>query len=1215
MSQRRRRLSSHVSNSAILMISFALILPGSRGIAQPNTPLRWEAQYAQIHFDNLETLAASLGRGFILNQAGSLTSNPSEIISGKESIKGAYFGTGTHTLYLQTDSSILPLAPNHAYQVTFQYKILVAPSNGFEVLFFSPTGGAAGNFLPSSTLTGQAGTTGTATLTSTLGAYTDYQARWNISGTGAIAIDNIQLTDVAAAKPIAFDDAEGTGPVPGSGIQLQNGASLVTDPSLVVAGQGSIRLKNFGSIVTNSTVLPLAAKQTYIVQLQYRILSRGSIDQVLTLWLQPAGTAYSQQIVVSVPGLLKNAPLTGTFSAGALTATASQWVLNISASADADVVVDNITIFRQDSVSTSSQPSAWTKLNSLPYPRLGEYMLGTTIEQARSGGDAEGPPYRLSIDQVESTLAFADVIVGLNPNSQTMFPDSIRRLRALNPSAVIFPYRIAEEQSDHLVSYTPSDTNLEYQFMRGVADEWYLRDSQGHYVGDPDYAFLRKMNISSFCPSISGETYLTYTLNWLNQTVFPSGVWDGVFFDNLFGKINPHIPNFSNPALVDADYNHNGIRDETPAWISETTRTAAAGMLQQLRSSNGDMQLVVGNTGAMPELNLAPWVNGYVFECMNAGWSNAAHGGEDAPPTFSQAGWRAEFDAYRKMQAETRMPRMNVLEGCGPYSMLPGNSYSVPTVRDLQSHRLTMGTALLSDGFYEFALHGSLSAPLWMDEYSVDAGGTAVQDRAKKGYLGQPLADAVELTDAGSVVLQEAFETGVLPASITGSPAGAVSIAQTAAAVITGTGSLVISNPDHTRQGFVSASVNLNSFPLAAGSNFLAVFDWKILETVDGNVQVAVCCSNGQSLDFAQVPGIVSNDSGTVRFPFTLPAAGNLTLRFAVAGGGGKVAIDNIRIYQGGFGPWRRDFEGGFVLVNPLSQPHTFSAPDLAGILNRTGIKRIKGTQSLDVNNGQPVTGSLTLTPFDAVILLADPVRLKLPVLTGVANAAGGQPGAVSGGFVSLYGSNFTPLPYDDWSKAITNNRLPTQLDGISVTIAGKPAYINVITPGQINIQAPDLGSGNVPVTVTTPAGTSTVFTANSQVFSPAFFQWAGNQPVATHADYSLAAKNGTFPGAVSVPAKPGEVVILWGTGFGPTNPAVPAGQQPAVQAPPTQTPVTVTLDGIKLSVLGAVLSSYAATYQIAIQIPPSIADGEYPVVATVGGAQSPTTVLLTVHR
>lgn len=57
-----------------------------------------------------------------------------------------------------------------------------------------------------------------------------------------------------------------------------------------------------------------------------------------------------------------------------------------------------------------------------------------------------------------------------------------------------------------------------------------------------------------------------------------------------------------------------------------------------------------------------------------------------------------------------------------------------------------------------------------------------------------------------------------------------------------------------------------------------------------------------------------------------------------------------------------------------MSQGHTFSAAELAGALNRIGIHRINGTQAPEVNNGQPVAGDLTLGPFDAIILLADPI-------------------------------------------------------------------------------------------------------------------------------------------------------------------------------------------------------------------------------------------------
>ena len=182
-------------------------------------------------------------------------------------------------------------------------------------------------------------------------------------------------------------------------------------------------------------------------------------------------------------------------------------------------------------------------------------------------------------------------------------------------------------------------------------------------------------------------------------------------------------------------------------------------------------------------------------------------------------------------------------------------------------------------------------------------------------------------------------------------------------------------------------------------------------------------------------------------------------------------------------------------------------------------------------------TASYTLTPAGAG---------NTPSIDagGVVNGASFQPGIVPGSWLTIKGSNLSPVT-DTWDKAIVNGNLPTSLDGVSVTVGSKPAFVYFISPGQINVQAPDVGTGPVPVTVTTPSGTSVAFTANVVAQAPAFFLWPGSQAVATrNSDASLAVKDGTFAGATTVAAKPGDVLILWGTGFGPTTPPVAAGIQ-----------------------------------------------------------------------
>ena len=185
------------------------------------------------------------------------------------------------------------------------------------------------------------------------------------------------------------------------------------------------------------------------------------------------------------------------------------------------------------------------------------------------------------------------------------------------------------------------------------------------------------------------------------------------------------------------------------------------------------------------------------------------------------------------------------------------------------------------------------------------------------------------------------------------------------------------------------------------------------------------------------------------------------------------------------------------------------------------------------------------------------------------------------------------------------------------MNIGGKPAYVYYISPTQINAIAPDAGAGSLAVTVGTPSGASAAVNTTSQQFGPAFFGWPGNQPVATRQDFSLAVKNGTFPGSTTVAAKPGDVLILWGTGFGPTNPAVTSGiQVPADKTYSTANLVTVTINNASATVFGAALApGFAGLYQIAIQVPASLADGDWPIKASIGSFQSPDGVVLSVKK
>ncbi len=236
------------------------------------------------------------------------------------------------------------------------------------------------------------------------------------------------------------------------------------------------------------------------------------------------------------------------------------------------------------------------------------------------------------------------------------------------------------------------------------------------------------------------------------------------------------------------------------------------------------------------------------------------------------------------------------------------------------------------------------------------------------------------------------------------------------------------------------------------------------------------------------------------------------------------------------------------------------------------------------------------------------------PAISTVENGAGLQTVIESGSWVTIKGSNLAKTdPGRTWhADEIVNGALPTSLDGVSVTINNKPAYVYYISPTQINVQAPtDTATGSVSVVVNNNGTLSASFTANLQTFAPACFTFgATGYAIATRfPDNALVANPQAVPGTVA--ARAGDVLILWTTGFGPTNPSVPAGQV-VTGAPSATTAPTVTVNGTPVSVIGVALSpGSAGLYQVAIQLPASLPAGDVTLQASVGGVQSPDGVKL----
>lgn len=128
-------------------------------------------------------------------------------------------------------------------------------------------------------------------------------------------------------------------------------------------------------------------------------------------------------------------------------------------------------------------------------------------------------------------------------------------------------------------------------------------------------------------------------------------------------------------------------------------------------------------------------------------------------------------------------------------------------------------------------------------------------------------------------------------------------------------------------------------------------------------------------------------------------------------------------------------------------------------------------------------------------------------------------------------------------------------------------------------------------VQVTNNGQASAAFSVKAQASSPSFFNINGGPyVVAQHgADYSLVGPASLFPGA-STPAKPGETVILYANGFGPTTPAAVSGAL-AQSGNPSPLPA-VAIGGLAAEVQFAGLVS-SGLFQINVVIPTNAPSGD----------------------
>ncbi len=899
-------------------------------VSIPADAAAWGRAYELIATESFDSPRRIPAPGFSLGEAGRW--------SGEGWVSGRSSGVRPYRCFYRSDPSSLPLEPRGTYEMRFSYRIEEELDRGFEFLFYSPTGGAAGIWIPSLVVNGAVGKTGRGTLRAALREYPDYEVRWNIVGRGAVAITDIELVDLRTGMTVARDDMTLTGSGCGPRFAFSGQAECGPDPSF--AGRSSARLKAGASIRTVPEALPLPADCVLILEFDYRVIARpGGLDPLggITLY-DPADPAHRRRgtpFAVSCPDRSR---FCGGVKAGD---SARPYVLEFQTAAASELAISDVNVYLQRTLPRQAAENPAFALRSAPFPRLGNYQLGESWWVARDamGTATEGLPL-MATEELERRLALFDVIAGLSTSSSTADPALARRLRALNPDIVLLPYRIAHEQwvdrsTDAALPNPLADADT--QFLRGIQDAWWLRTSRGALVPDPDFPAIRKLNVSPFCPpDARGRDYGDYLAESVIDLYLKDGTWDGIFFDNLFASTNIHILNAREPRKFDADYNRNGRRDEGLPWANEMTASASIKTLRAMRSRFGDAAAIVINHGGYPDLALAPLVNGFTFEIFNFAWYGWLSSDYDR---FSEINWGLSLSEYRAAEARGRQPVVNIMEatslkreGMSGQLHFTGD-YRRMNPRELPVQRLALGTALLGDGFYEYDLVDNRSAPIFFDEWCVDPDGRSTDTAEGKGWLGAALGPAAELTKDLRTVAERPDR--------------------------------IVVGKRAAKEYRIDCGVNRS----AESRQYTFDFDWRIVETLDKENGFSLLV-DGAPADWALITSLVAGAEAHYRLHFTVKGGQSVSF-LLYEPEVGAVAVSGMRVTAGRAGVFRRDFERGVVLVNATKERIELSPAELAGPLARRGLRRIAGRLDPQ-NDGRPVTGALALNAADAIVLIAD---------------------------------------------------------------------------------------------------------------------------------------------------------------------------------------------------------------------------------------------------
>ena len=266
---------------------------------------------------------------------------------------------------------------------------------------------------------------------------------------------------------------------------------------------------------------------------------------------------------------------------------------------------------------------------------------------------------------------------------------------------------------------------------------------------------------------------------------------------------------------------------------------------------------------------------------------------------------------------------------------------------------------------------------------------------------------------------------------------------------------------------------------------------------------------------------------------------------------------------------------------------------------------------------------------------LADDIGFTLsasgapPVLTpgGIvsASAFGGFPTIAPGSWVEIYGDNLFSQSPQQWALSqFTNGVAPTSLGGVSVSVGGAAAaFVDFVSASQVNALIPSTApTGPTFITLTNANGASDnypiyVNATQPGILAPSTFVVNGKQYVgALFSDgQTFALPQNAIPGVPSRPAQPGDVLTIYGVGFGPVTGGFTAGTI-VTAANSLVTPAQFSFGSTQATLnYSGLAPSFTGLYQFNVVVPAGLtANSAEPISFSLSGVKTTQTLYIAIQ-